>query len=362
MSITKGRPEDMLKLHVPAGNLECLKTAADCGADIVYFGFHTASNLRNFKGINFSYTDARAGVDYLHNAGKKALITINSYPQKSELSCCYEAIDQAADIRADGVILSDLGLLEYARRKYPELGIFLSVQAGACHAETINFFAGEFGIDCVILPRVLTLDEIARLSMEIDIPVEVFGFGSLCINYEGKCHLSSYVTGESTNTTGTCSTPGYLSFQQTEAIIARINGKAINSFSYAEIKEAAQLAGKLPTAELAQWGNHFLINRRQLCKARYKLNDGDDFQLNGFIYLNTLSILSQLIRAGINAIKIEGRQRNSSYIRDITTVFRKAIDFYYRSPTTYKVENMWREPCRRQFPQINASTTCYMGR
>lgn len=350
------------KLHVPAGNLECLEIAINCGADAVYFGFNTASNLRNFKGINFSYADAKRGIDCLHKAGKKAIITINSYPQKEELSICYKAIDKAATMQTDGVILSDLGLLSYTKDKYPGLDIHLSVQAGACDMETINYFAEEFGVSCVVLPRVLTLKEIAHLSAKTDVRLEAFGFGSLCINYEGSCHLSSYVTGESTNTIGTCSTPRYLSFDQTDRVIARINGKAINSFSHSEIGYDAHLSDGLPTEELAQWGNHFLINRRQLCKARYMLNGGNDFQLNGFVYLNTLSLLPELISSGISAIKIEGRQRNVSYIKEITTMFREAIDLYYDSESEYEEQAAWDYSCRRQFPDIAASTTCYLGR
>jgi putative protease len=353
---------DRIKLHAPAGNLECLKAAADCGADAVYFGFNTPSNLRNFKGINFSYTEAQRGVDYLHQAGKQALIAVNNYPQKRELSHCYQAIDRAAAMQADGVIISDLALLDYSRRRYPSLSIFLSVQAGACHPQSINFLAEEFGIEWVILPRVLTLEEIARLGADTDVRLEAFGFGSLCINYEGKCYLSAYITGESTNTIGTCSTPKYLSFHQAGRVIARINGKAINSFSYAEISRDAHLSAGLPREELSQWGNHFLINRRQLCKARYGLNGGRDFQLNGFVYLNTLSILPRLIRAGISAVKIEGRQRNVSYVKDITAVFREAIDACYRSPERYGGREEWTIPCRRQFPEIAPSTTCYLGK
>jgi putative protease len=351
-----------LKLHVPAGNLECLEVAVDCGADAVYFGFNTPSNLRNFKGINFSYADARQGVEYAHKAGKRVLITVNNYPQTSELPFCYEAIDKAADMQADGVVLSDLGLLAYTRQKHPELAIYLSVQAGACHLEAIDFFASEFGVDCVILPRVLTLEEIRHLSANTDVELEAFAFGSLCINYEGKCHLSSYITGESTNTIGTCSTPRFLSFDQAERIIARINGKAINSFSYNEILKDSGPSGNLPEEELSQWGNHFLINRRQLCKARYSLNGGLDFQLNNFVYLNVLDILPELIKAGIGALKIEGRQRNASYVRDTTSIFREAIDLYYRSPQGYKGRAAWECPCQRQFPEIEPSTACYLGK
>lgn len=342
--------------------MQCLKTAADCGADAVYFGFSTPSNLRNFKGINFSYEDAQDGIEYLHKKGKEALITVNTYPAKNELDCCYEAIDRACLMKADGVILSSLALLNYTREVNPDLKIYLSVQAGASHKESIDFFTEQFNVDCVILPRVLTLNEIEYLKANTNVRLEVFGFGSLCINYEGKCNLSSFITGESTNTVGTCSTPRFLSFHQADKVIARINGKAINSFSYREIRGDGHLSGGLPREELDQWSNHFMINRRQLCKARYKIHDGRVFQLNNYVYLNTLSILPQLILSGVSAIKIEGRQRNVSYIKDVTTIFREAIDLYYLSPDEYTGKESWGNSYQRQFPEISPSTTCFLGK
>ncbi len=348
-----------IKIHAPAGNLECLKAAADSGADMVYFGFDTPSNLRNFKGINFSYTDAQNGVDYLHKSAKKALITVNNYPSKNEFEFCYEAIDMAYAIGADGVILSDLGLLEYGKIKYPQLRIYLSVQAGACNKEIIDFFESEFDIDCLILPRALCLDEITELAENTDVPLEVFAFGSLCINYEGRCHLSSYITGESTNTVGTCSTPRYLSFvQDKKDVIARICGKAIHKLSCND----ANLTEGLPKAELSQWGNHFMINRRQLCKAQYRLSNNMDYQLNDFVYLNTLNILDKLISSGISALKIEGRQRNSAYIRDIVSVFRYAVDSYYNNAGLDDKDYYTDDSCCRQFPGIVPSVSCYLGK
>jgi collagenase-like PrtC family protease len=353
---------DKIKLYAPAGNLDCLRAAVDCGADAVYFGFDTPSNLRNFQGINFSYADAELGVHYIHQAGKEAFITINSYPQKSELALCYEAIDRAAHVGADAVILSDLALLDYTRRKHPGLRIHISVQAGVCNRQAIEFFTAEFGVECFILPRVLTLDEIRQLRECTNAALEVFAFGSLCINYEGRCQLSSYITGESTNTVGTCSTPKFLSFECADRVIALINGKAINSFSYAEIAKDAHLANGLPKEEISQWGNHFLINRRQLCKARYRINGGQNFQLNEFVYLNALSILPQLINAGVSALKIEGRQRNAAYVKDTISMFREAIDNCYLPPDKYKPNKIWMRQCQRQFPEIAASSGCYLGK
>lgn len=359
MSITK-----RVRLHVPAGTLECAKVAVDCGADAVYFGFDTPSNLRNFRNINLSYADGWRAVEYIRAAGKKALVAVNNYPQMSDgIAICFEAIDQAAAMGADSVIVSDLALLDYARNTYPQLGLNLSVQAGACSSETIRFYVDSFKIGCVVLPRVLTLKDICNLRALLSIDLEVFAFGSLCINREGSCHLSSYITGESTNTIGTCSAPRYLTFHQTDRVVARINGKAIQAFSYEDIQSdqyLSGLSGQLPKEELHQWGNHFLINRRQLCKAQYVLDNAANFRLNDFVYLNTLEILPGLIRAGVNALKVEGRQRNASYVRDVTTMFRNAIDAYYEAHGGTGPSAECRTACARQFPGITPATACYL--
>ena len=354
-----------IRLHVPAGNLSCLKEAVLHGADVVYFGFSGASNLRNFSGINFSVEDAKAGIDYTHRHGKKVLITVNSFPQSQQISCCHEAIDRASDLSADGVIVSDIGLLDYVKREHPELAVSLSVQAGACHYEAINFYKEEFDVDQVILPRTLTLEEMKKVEARTNVRLEIFAFGSLCINYEGKCFLSSFITGESTNTIGTCSTPNYLSFRRDdEWLVARMNGKAINKYEIGMLKNDSHFVEGLPREELSQWGNHFMINRRQICKGRYYNSNLDNthYAFNDLVYLNILDILPRVIETGISAVKVEGRQRNPEYVKKAASLFRTAIDTYYKNPSEYSSPSSQDEICRDLFPDITPGTTCYCGK
>jgi len=354
-----------IRLHIPAGNLSCLKEAVLHGADVVYFGFSGASNLRNFSGINFSMEDAKAGIDYAHHHGKKVLITVNSLPQQQQISCCREAIDRAHDLSADGVIISDLGLLDYVKKEHPELAVSLSVQAGACHYEAINFYKEEFDVDQVVLPRTLTFEEIKNVEARTDVRLEIFAFGSLCINHEGKCFFSSFITGESTNTIGTCSTPNYLSFRKDEEwLVARMNGKAINKYETGMLKDDSHFVEGLPREELSQWGNHFMINRRQICKGKYYNSSLDNtyYAFNDLVYLNILDILPEAIETGISAIKVEGRQRNPEYVKKATLIFRTAIDSYYENPSEYSTHPSQVEICRDLFPDITPGTTCYCGK
>jgi len=355
------------RIHAPAGNLDCLKAAVDNGADVVYLGFAGPSNLRNFRGINFSDKNAAEGIEYAHARGKRVHVTINSIPGASELASCDKALAQAASLGADAVICSDLGVMQHARENHPDMKICLSVQAGACNVEAIKFYQREFGIDHLILPRVLTLDQIRTICENTDVDIEVFAFGSLCINYEGKCCMSSYITGESTNTVGTCSTPKYVSFQEKgDWLIARMNGRALGRFPKASINSNHHLEQGIPKEELTQWGNHFLINRRQICKWKYvgackEAGEKEYYALNNIVYLNVLPILPDLIKAGVTAFKIEGRQRNAQYVANATRMFRQAIDACLENPENYQLPEELSQVSEELFPGIPPTLGRYGG-
>lgn len=361
------RKKRTINIHAPAGNLECLKAAVDNGADVVYMGFSGPSNLRNFDGINFSKKDAEAGIEYAHSRGKKVHITINSIPGAAQLQSCHDALSLSSDLEVDAVILSDLGLMHHTRSNHPDLKICLSVQAGACNIDSINFYQEEFGVTHVILPRVLTLDQIRHIVKNTAVNIEVFAFGSLCINYEGKCCMSSYITSESTNTIGTCSTPKYIDFQEDgDWLIARMNGKALDKFLKAPSpapNKNSHLSQGIPKEELAQWGNHFLINRRQICKWKYlhSVSGKEYYALNSIVYLNTLPSLPKLIEAGVVAFKIEGRQRNAEYVGGATMMFRTAIDSYLGNPDKYELPDSFHEIYENLFPSIQPTLARYEG-
>ena len=185
-----------MELVCPAGSLPALRAAVDHGADCVYLGFRDSTNARNFAGLNFDEKAIATGITYAHAKGCKVLLALNTYPQADSVTVWHNAVDRAADMGVDAIILADPGLMAYARRHHPSLRLHLSVQGSATHADAINFYHEQFGISRAVLPRVLSLPQVSQLIEKTPVEIEVFGFGSLCVMVEGRCALSSYVTGE----------------------------------------------------------------------------------------------------------------------------------------------------------------------
>ncbi|MCC6535387.1 MAG: U32 family peptidase [Burkholderiales bacterium] len=314
-----------MELVCPAGTLQALKVAVDNGADCVYTGLRDQTNARNFAGLNFGPEDLVSGVRYAHSKGAKVFVAVNTYPQPDNWERWCAAIDQAAALGVDAVIVADLGLMAYAAREHPRLRIHLSVQGSATSYEAINFYVRRFNVARAVLPRVLTLSQVQRLIERCDAEVEVFGFGSLCVMAEGRCSLSSYVTGEGPNLHGACSPAKAVRWQQTPAgLESRLNGVLVDR--YGDGEKAAY-----PT----------------LCKGRYRVGGEPYYAIEAPSSLNTLELLPQLQRIGVAAIKIEGRQRGPAYVAAVTRVFRQAMDACERDPGHFRVAGEWRVPLDR---------------
>ncbi|GAL24893.1 putative protease [Vibrio variabilis] len=191
-----------MELLCPAGNLPALKTAIDCGADAVYIGFKDDTNARHFAGLNFTGKKLERAAQYVHDNNKKLHIALNTFAHPNGFERWTNAVDQAADLGVDALIVADIAVLDYAANKYPDLELHLSVQASATNVAAIDFYHKNFNVKRVVLPRVLSIHQVKQLSrnMTSDVELEVFAFGSLCIMSEGRCYLSSYLTGESPNT------------------------------------------------------------------------------------------------------------------------------------------------------------------
>lgn len=196
-----------MELVCPAGSLPALRAAVDNGADTVYMGFRDGTNARNFPGLNFDDRSAREGLRYAHEHGRKVLLALNTYAQPQGWSTWTGAVDKAAELGVDALILADVGLMAYAAKTHPNLRLHLSVQGSATSYEAINFYREQFNIQRVVLPRVLSLAQVQRVMEHTDAEIEVFAFGSLCVMVEGRCYLSSYATGESPNTCGAVHRP-----------------------------------------------------------------------------------------------------------------------------------------------------------
>jgi putative protease len=295
-----GKPE----LVCPAGALPALKVAVDNGADAVYIGLRDDTNARNFAGLNFDAAQAAAGVRYAHARGTKVLLAINTYPQPGERARWTRAVDTAAALGVDAVILADPGLMRYARVRHPQLRLHLSVQASATNHEAINLYHEQFGIARAVLPRVLSVAQVAELLRHTPVEIEVFGFGSLCVMVEGRCSLSSFACGEGPNMHGACSPARHVRWDRTPAgLEARLNGVLIDRFT------ADETAG-YPA----------------LCKGRFDVAGETSYAIEEPSSLNALALLPELARLGVAAIKLEGRQRSPAYVAEVTRIWRRAID------------------------------------
>jgi len=308
-----------LELVCPAGNLPALKAAVDNGADCVYMGFRNSTNARAFAGLNFDNETAKQGIRYAHERSSKVLLALNTYPQTAQSHMWKQAVDDAAELGIDALILADLGLMRYASRTYPNLRLHLSVQGSATNYEAINFYYEHFGIQRAVLPRVLSLAQVENVVKNTSVEIELFGFGGLCVMVEGRCILSSYATGESPNTAGVCSPAKAVRWQQTpNGLESRLNGVLLDQYS------ANENAG-YPT----------------LCKGRFEVEDETYYALEEPTSLNTLELIPDMLRMGISAIKIEGRQRSPVYVEQVTRVWRAAIDAAKQEAAHYVAKEDW---------------------
>lgn len=292
------------ELVCPAGSLPSLKAAVDNGADCVYFGLKNDTNARNFAGLNFDEKTAAEGIRYARAKGVKTLLAINTFAQQADTARWQRAVDEAADLGVDAVILADFGLLDYASRRHPDLRLHLSVQGSASNYEAVNMAQQLFGVQRAVLPRVLTLAQVEQVIANTDVEIEVFGFGSLCVMVEGRCLLSSYATGQSPNTHGVCSPARFVRWEEgAQGMDARLNGILIDRYAPDE-------PSGYPT----------------LCKGRFEVEGSTGYALEEPTSLNVLPLLPEILRIGVAAIKVEGRQRSPAYVAQVTRVLRQALD------------------------------------
>ncbi|MCG9721030.1 peptidase U32 family protein [Shewanella sp. Isolate7] len=310
-----------MELLCPAGNLASLKVALNAGADAVYLGLKNDTNARSFAGLNFTPEKLAEAARLTQRAGKKIFLTINTFPKPGEEQRWYQAIDLAANTGVDALIMADLSLLDYAHSRYPHLPLHLSVQASATNLGALSLYKQEFNIDRVVLPRVLSMKQVRDLAKVTPVDLEVFAFGSLCIMAEGRCHLSSYVTGQSPNTGGSCSPAKHVRWQ--------------------DVGDSQQT--RLNDVLIDQSGKDEQMGYPVVCKGRYTTSDSQEAShlLESPTSLNTLSLLPELAKARVVSLKIEGRQRSPAYVEQVTRVWRQAIDTYLNDPQAYSTQAQW---------------------
>ncbi|MET0071479.1 MAG: peptidase U32 family protein [Candidatus Thiodiazotropha sp.] len=324
-----------MELVCPAGNLPSLKAAVDNGADAVYFGLRNDTNARHFPGLNFNEKRAREGIAYAKSRGRRIFMAINTYPRPEGWERWTQAVDSAASLSVDALICADIGVLDYASRHWPDLNLHLSVQASSTNYEALAFYHDAFGIKRAVLPRVLSLSQVRQVVENSPVDIEVFGFGSLCVMVEGRCILSSYVTGESPNTHGACSPAQFVEYRETSAGLE------------------SRLGGLLTD----RYDQHETAGYPTICKGRFAVGENTFYAIEEPTSLNTLALLPELYRAGVKAIKIEGRQRTPAYVAQVTKVWREAIDSCGNEPEAFVAKSAWID----SLDQVSEGTSTTLG-
>lgn len=281
------------ELLLPAGSLEVLKTAIDYGADAVYIGGE-AFSLRA-KATNFSIEEMKEGVEYAHSHGKKVYVTSNILAHNSDIEEAYDYFKELKTIKPDAVLISDPGLFEIAKEVMPEIEIHISTQANNVNYRTFLFWK-KLGATRVVCGRELSLKEIREIKDKIgdSMEMEAFVHGAMCISYSGRCLLSNYFTGRDANQ-GACTHPC--------------------RWKYAVVEE------KRPGEYLPVYENDrgtYIFNSKDLCMLEH---------------------LPDMIEAGIDSLKIEGRMKTALYVAVVARTYRMAIDDYYKDPKLYE-QNM----------------------
>ncbi|MCR5770427.1 MAG: U32 family peptidase [Butyrivibrio sp.] len=283
------------ELLIPASSLEVLKTAVNYGADAVYIGGE-AFSLRA-KARNFSKEDMAAGIKYAHEHGVHVHVTANILAHNYDLKGAEEYFHELKELGPDALIIADPGMFMMARRICPEIDIHVSTQANNTNYETYKFWH-DLGAKRVVAARELSLAEIKEIRANIpdDLEIESFIHGAMCISYSGRCLLSNYFTGRDANH-GACTHPC--------------------RWKYAVVEESRP-GEYLPVYENER--GTFIFNSKDLCMIEH---------------------IPELIDAGINSFKIEGRMKTALYVATVARTYRKAIDDYLESEDKYRANMDW---------------------
>ncbi|MBD9336269.1 MAG: U32 family peptidase [[Ruminococcus] faecis] len=284
-----------IELLIPASSLEVLKTAVIFGADAVYIGGE-AFGLRA-KAKNFSMEEMKEGIEFAHAYDVKVYVTANILAHNDDLEGVREYFEELREIKPDALIIADPGVFEIAKEVCPEIERHISTQANNTNYATYNFWYRQ-GASRVVSARELSLKEIKEIRERIpeDLEIETFVHGAMCISYSGRCLLSNYFTGRDANQ-GACTHPC--------------------RWKYAVVEE------KRPGEYLPVYENErgtYIFNSKDLCMIEH---------------------IPELIDAGIDSFKIEGRMKTALYVATVARTYRKAIDDYQKDPELYKKNMPW---------------------
>ncbi|MBQ6887173.1 MAG: U32 family peptidase [Lachnospiraceae bacterium] len=291
MGNTKKKPE----LLIPASSLEVLKTAVMFGADAVYIGGE-AFGLRA-KAKNFTKEEMKEGIEFAHAHGVHVHVTANILAHNNDLDGAAEYFKELKELKPDALIVADPGMFTLAREICPEIDIHVSTQANNTNYQTFNFWYKQ-GAKRVVSARELSLAEIKEIREKIpeDLEIESFIHGAMCISYSGRCLLSNYFTGRDANQ-GACTHPC--------------------RWKYAIVEETRP-GEYMPVYENER--GTYIFNSKDLCMIEH---------------------IPEMIDAGIDSMKIEGRMKTALYVATVARTYRKAIDDYMESEEKYRANMDW---------------------
>lgn len=284
-----------VELLAPAGDLEKLKYAIIYGADAVYIGGQVFGLRAAAK--NFSFEDMKEGIAFAHERGKRVFLVLNIIPHNEDIHYLEKYIAEIKDLGLDAVILSDPGTFMFVKQYAPELEVHLSTQANNTNFMSANFWHNQ-GVKRVILARELSFEEISEIRAKTPPALELESFihGAMCISYSGRCLMSNYMAGRDANR-GACAQPCRWEYNLVEKT---------RPGEYFPVEESEE--------------GTFFFNSKDLCM---------------------IEQIPDLIRSGLDSLKIEGRMKTIYYVASIVRAYRKAIDEFYKDPEGYVYNPEW---------------------
>lgn len=291
--ITK-KPE----LLMPAGNLEKLKIAVRYGADAVYIGgreFGLRSNADNF-----SIEEMEEGVNFANQFGAKVYVTTNIYAHNENMDGLEEYLQELERVGISAVIAADPYIIETARKVAPKLEVHLSTQQSLANYKAVEYWKKQ-GLERVVLAREVSYEELLEIKRNVDIEIETFVHGAMCISYSGRCTLSNHMTARDSNRGGCCQSCRW-------------------DYELYEYDDAHKQA---------------LFDEED---APFAMSPKD---------LNLIQYIPQLVEAGVDSLKVEGRMKSIHYVATVASVYRKVIDAYCENPDEFELKQVWLDELKK---------------
>lgn len=280
------------ELLAPAGNLEKLKIAVHYGADAVFLGGQEYGLRSNAD--NFTFEEMKEGVEYANKYGAKIYVTTNIFAHNENIDGLEEYMLGLKEAGVHGIIVADPLIIETCRRVAPEIEVHISTQQSITNWQTVQFWKEE-GAERVVLARETSAEEIREMKEKVDIEIETFVHGAMCIAYSGRCTLSNHMTARDSNRGGCCQSCRW-------------------DYDLYQLNESEETA---------------LFNEKD---APFAMSPKD---------LNLIQSIPKMIELGIDSLKVEGRMKSIHYIATVVSVYRKVIDAYCADPDHFVIKQEW---------------------